>query len=77
MWVYASEYIESVERSFQDQIFLVKSDEHVKYKSFFLIKKSDIIEEGYKLWDCMIYVIKNEEDIDIPSIISSCSLTCY
>jgi hypothetical protein len=77
IWVYASEYIENLNKDFHDKTFIVKSDENFKYKSFFLIKKSDIekiekIEKEYKLWDCMVYVISNQDDIDnqdIPSII--------
>ena len=75
MWASASEYIESLDQ-FQDRIYIVKSDENIRCKSFFLIKKSDIIDEENKIWDCMVYVIKNEEDINIPSIISSSSLIC-
>ena len=77
IWIYASDHIENLDIEFQDQTFLVKADENFRSKSFFLIKKSDIVEEGYTLWNCMVYVIKNQEDIVIPSIISSCSLTCY
>jgi hypothetical protein len=75
LWVDASDYIESLEKDYQDQIFIVKEDENFRYKSFFLIKKSNVIENGCILWECMIYVIKNQEDI--PPIISSCSFTCY
>jgi len=76
IWTYASEYIESLEQ-FQDQIYIVKNDENFRCKSFFLIKKSDKINKENKIWDCMVYVIKNEEDINIPSIISSSSPLIY
>jgi hypothetical protein len=69
IWIYASEYIENLNKDLYDKTFIVKSDENFKYKSFFLIKKSDKKIKEYKLWDCMIYVINNQEDIDIPSFI--------
>jgi hypothetical protein len=81
IWVDASESIEyySNKKDFHNEdsekkTFIIKSDENYKHKSFFLIKKSDIIEDNYKLWDCMIYVIKNTENVNLPPIISSSNI---
>ena len=78
MWVYASEYIENIEnienKDFQNQTFIIKSDENYKHKSFFIIKKSNLIQDGYKIWDCMVYIIKNTDNIELPQIISSSNI---
>lgn len=68
IWEQASEYIEEYIKenetvyTNQNKTFIVKSDETSKYKSFFLIKKSELIEEGYKVWNCMIYIFNKTLD---------------